>query len=391
MSRGRLGQFFAIVLLVFMFPTVALFWHTVLPWPRFAASVVALALSAGLYVWFWLGWPRSGTRRTTLGVVLGLTALGVTFNLASGVETVNPFIAPIIVGGFALPARWGALVTVALTAFSLVLALALTPPTGGATAVELVALIGFVAVQLLLAGAAAIGVARLLATMRELREARETIARLAVAEERTRFARDLHDLLGHSLSLITLKGELAAQLIDTDPGRARAETRELIGVAREALREVRDTITGYRRPTLATELAAARSALGAAGIELRLDERLGALTGPAEAALAWTIREGVTNVVRHSRARRCTVLLVRTADGVLGEVLDDGPGGPSTVAGNGLRGVGERAAELGGELTAGRLPEGGFRLRVVIPASEPAAPSRPGAPQSREVPLRARG
>jgi two-component system, NarL family, sensor histidine kinase DesK len=284
------------------------------------------------------------------------------------VETVNPFILPIVVGGFALPVRGGIAITGVLTFFSLALSLSFS---GAVTSLspEVVAEVGFVAFQLLLAGGAAIGVAWLLATMRELREARETIANLAVAEERTRFARDLHDLLGHSLSLITLKGELASQLIETNTDRAAVEMRELVGVAREALREVRDAISGYRQPTLATELAAARVALSAARIELQVDERVGALTGPVEAALAWTVREGVTNVIRHSRAQRCTVLLSRTEEGLQAEVLDDGPVGSPAIVGNGLRGLGERAAELGGRLTAGRLPEAGFRLAVTIPAA----------------------
>jgi two-component system sensor histidine kinase DesK len=368
MSRGRLGQLFAITLLVFEFPTLAFFWYARLPPVRFGVAAAALALCAALYAWFWLRWPSSGSRRTTLAVIGGLTALGVVFNLVSGVETVNPFILPIVVGGFALPVRGGIAVTGILTLFSLALSLSFS---GAVTSLspEVVAEVGFVAFQLLLAGGAAIGVAWLLATMRELREARETIANLAVAEERTRFARDLHDLLGHSLSLITLKGELASQLIETNTDRAAVEMRELVGVAREALREVRDAISGYRQPTLATELAAARVALSAAGIELHVDERVGALTGPVEAALAWSVREGVTNVIRHSRAQRCTVLLSRTEEGLQAEVLDDGPVGQPATVGNGLRGLGERAAELGGRLTAGRLPEAGFRLAVTIPAA----------------------
>jgi two-component system, NarL family, sensor histidine kinase DesK len=371
MSRaGLLGRLFAIGLLLLMTLPMGVFVHVALPMPRLAAAASSAALLVLLYIWFWVRWPQSGTLRATAVTALALTVAGLAFNFSSGVATVNPLIFPIVVTGFALPIRAGIAAVVSLTAVALA-AVLLSGSLAALSEAEILVLLALVGAELLLIGGGAIGVAGLLATLRELREARETIARMAVADERDRFARDLHDLLGHSLSLITLKGELAGQLLESRPEQAAAELRDLVGVAREALRDVRETIGGYRQPTLATELAAARAALAAGGIELGVDERVGALTGPVEAALAWTVREGVTNVVRHSGARRCTVLLWRDAGCIVAEVSDDGPGGPPAAVGNGLRGVRERAEALSGQLIAERLPGRGFRLRVTIPAHLP--------------------
>ena len=223
--------------------------------------------------------------------------------------------------------------------------------------------------------------------IRELRETRAELARVAVADERLRIARDLHDLLGHSLSVITLKSELAGRMVDADPARARAEMAEVEAVARRSLTEVREAVTAYRRPTLDAELAAARGALAAAGVEARVDVTSGgALPDEVDALLAWAVREGVTNVVRHSRARHCTIRLSPGAETTL-EVTDDGTGGTEDepaggteddgttpagrAAGSGLTGLRERAGQLGGTLTAGPRRPGGFRLTVTIPVPAP--------------------
>ena len=126
-------------------------------------------------------------------------------------------------------------------------------------------------------------------------------------EERERFARDLHDLLGHSLSVIALKAELAGRLLPDDAAERGGEVGELEQVARAALGEVRDAVSGYRQPTLDGELAGARMALSAAGIEADVQRVRGALDPDVEAVLAWAVREGATNVIRHSGARHCTL------------------------------------------------------------------------------------
>jgi two-component system sensor histidine kinase DesK len=225
-------------------------------------------------------------------------------------------------------------------------------------------------------------------TGRELRTAREEIVYLAVAAERLRIARDLHDLLGHSLSLIALKSELARRLISQAPERAESEIADIEEAARTALLEVREAVTGYRQPTLANELRDARGLLAAAGIAYSYDLQdslIQSLPAPIEALLSWMVREGVTNVIRHSHARRCTVsgsiIMGNRGPAVRLEIVDDGAGGMPVItsdrevgtslrsAGNGLRGLAERVATLGGEYTAGPAI-GGFRLMICVPLDQ---------------------
>ena len=233
--------------------------------------------------------------------------------------------------------------------------------------------------------ASVVGVGLLLTLMRDLRirnqelaDARAELAHAAVAAERERFARDLHDLLGHSLSVIAIKAELAGRLLPGSPERAAVEVGEVEGVARQALSEVRQAVSGYRQPTLAGELEGARIALSAAGIDSSIEREPVSLDPEVEAVLAWTVREGATNVIRHSGASRCSVT-VRADDGDAEvEVLDDGIGngrvvaGAGGVGGNGLTGLRERAASLRGRIEAGTAPGGGYRLAVSVPVSSRA-------------------
>ncbi|MEV2213073.1 sensor histidine kinase [Streptomyces sp. NPDC050997] len=229
----------------------------------------------------------------------------------------------------------------------------------------------------LLIGFAMIGIGQLVRTTIELREARATVAQLAANEERLRLARDLHDLLGHSLSLITLKSELAGRMLPGHPDKAAQQVADIEQVSRQALVDVREAVSGYRRPRLADELAGTRVALTAAGItvETPAEPDLEGIGEDSESVLAWALREAVTNVVRHSGARRCTVDLVRrqTLDGPVLElsVEDNGSGGPNTPAGNGLTGLTERLEKAGGSLDAGRTRHG-FRLVAQVPAGSPA-------------------
>jgi two-component system sensor histidine kinase DesK len=205
----------------------------------------------------------------------------------------------------------------------------------------------------------------------ELRDTRLEMAKMAVAGERLRIARDLHDLLGHSLSLIAVKTEVARRMQALDPDRTAAELAEIESVARTALGEVRQAVTSYRQPSLAAELASARRAVASAGIACRVEAPESyRLPGPVDTALAWAVREAVTNVIRHSRARHCTVRLDVTDGTAAVEVTDDGvgaAGGDGAGGGNGLAGLAERARRLGGSLEAGLAGDRGFRLRVAIP------------------------
>ena len=203
----------------------------------------------------------------------------------------------------------------------------------------------------------------------KLHEARMELAAMAVAEERDRIGRDLHDVLGHSLSLIAIKSELAGRLLPGDPDRARAEIADVERVARDSLTAVRETVSGYRRPTLDGELAEARVALDAAGIEPTIRHEVGPLASSEDAVLAWAVREAVTNMVRHSAARHGSITTARHGTVAELEVTDDGPSPPAASGspGNGLRGLRERLERAGGRLEAGPRAGGGFRLVATIP------------------------
>jgi two-component system, NarL family, sensor histidine kinase DesK len=226
-----------------------------------------------------------------------------------------------------------------------------------------------------------------------LRRTRADLARTAVAEERLRIARDVHDLLGHSLSLITLKAELAGRVIGIDPNRAAAEIAELESVARQSLSDVRAAVAGYRQPDLAAELDSARLLLTSAGIASQITAAdSGGLPDDVDAALAWAVREGTTNIVRHSKATHVAISVSAGPAAAVAEISDNGPpaaddrptirarlaeeqvgrdnpdaGGQVTLGGSGLAGLAERVHRLGGELAAGSLAPHGFRLRVTVP------------------------
>lgn len=192
----------------------------------------------------------------------------------------------------------------------------------------------------------------------QLREAQAEVARLASEAERNRIARDLHDLLGHSLTAITVKSALARRL---EPSQARAEMESVEHLARQALADVRAAVSGYQHVTLAGELARSRELLRAAGIAADLPTACDAVPPERRELFGWVVREGVTNVVRHARAGRCTVEL--TASSV--EVRDDGLGGPAG-AGSGLDGLRTRVTTAGGVLTAGPAQPRGWCLRVAV-------------------------
>jgi len=208
---------------------------------------------------------------------------------------------------------------------------------------------------------------RLQAAQQEMAEmAQREMADKAVADERARIAADLHDILGHSLTVVTVKAELAQRLLDVDVEKARAELRDLEVLARDALSDVRATALGVRGISLPGEIAAAREALAAAHVCAELPGATDAVPTRNRELFAWTIREAVTNVVRHSRAGRCEV---RLAPGSV-EIVDDGPGdGPPAADGQGLLGLRRRADAAGATLLVGRRADRpGFRVRVEVPS-----------------------
>jgi two-component system, NarL family, sensor histidine kinase DesK len=202
-------------------------------------------------------------------------------------------------------------------------------------------------------------------TNRSLRRAQEEIEHLAKIAERERIARDLHDVLGHTLSVIILKSELAGKLLDRDPVRARTEIADVEHTARQALSDVRGTIRGYRSHSLETELKHARATLGTAGVTLDLDSEEVPLTPVQESVVSLVLREAVTNVVRHAHANRCSLRIAPVNGSCRVVIYDDGRGGG--FEGNGLRGMRERVEALNGTLE--RQVLGGTRLTIQFPLS----------------------
>ncbi|MFI7497461.1 sensor histidine kinase [Streptomyces sp. NPDC049687] len=216
--------------------------------------------------------------------------------------------------------------------------------------------------------------------VRELRAAREELARRAVEKERLRFSRDLHDLLGHTLSVIVVKSEAARRLAPGHLDAALAQIADIESVGRQALTEIREAVTGYRESSLATELDRARSALTAAGVEPSIS-RSGTPVEPQTAALlGWVVREAVTNVVRHSGATRCGITVSGTPRHVRLTVTDDGTGAScADGGGTGLTGLRERLAAAGGSLTAGPGAGGGFTVTAELPVDVAEQRSYEGA------------
>ncbi|MEU1009740.1 sensor histidine kinase [Streptomyces sp. NPDC005890] len=225
--------------------------------------------------------------------------------------------------------------------------------------------------------------------VRELRAAREELARRAVEQERLRFSRDLHDLLGHTLSVVVVKSEAARRLAPRDLVAALAQISDIESVGRQALTEIREAVTGYREGSLATELTRARSALSAASVQPVVRQSGAPLAPQTEALLGWVVREAVTNVVRHSRASRCEITVEGAAEQVRLTVTDDGRGTGTGggAGGTGLKGLAERLAAAGGSLTAGPAPRGGFTVTADLPAGgAEAASSAATGPRANRPP-----
>ena len=280
------------------------------------------------------------------------------------------FIGVSAIAGLLLPMRAAFPVVVLFTLMLLIITVGIS---GGIAGVDWWWLI---ALMLLVRGLGLdmIGVARMGSAIRELQAARRELARLAVIEERERLSRDLHDLLGQTLSMITLKSELARHLVTEEPDRCAQEISEIERVARNSLREVREAVAGYRLPRLASELEGAHQFLEAARISCQIDPIQEVLPQEIDATLAWTVREGVTNVIRHSQARHCRIRLTHKNDTISVEVLSDGvrreQAGSTARPGLGLAGLRERVCRLKGDLDAGICVLHGkehFRLAVALP------------------------
>jgi two-component system sensor histidine kinase DesK len=347
--QGRVG---ASLFTIWLIPTTV----EALGLGRPTVPVLTLTVGYGvayLAVW-WLaqGWPP----RRRIALVVALFALGIGYQVATG-----PASSPAVLG-FAvsatmilLPLRWAARIGLACV--------------GGATLASWLVQhqVDWQDILILaLITVTTLSISRISRLVTRLHAAQAEVRTLAVAEERARLARDLHDVLGHSLTTITVKTALARRLLESGAGQERVmeEIRDTEELSRRALADIRATVSGQRRGSLAVELVTARAALRAAGIEADLPRAVDDVAAGLEEPLAYVLREGVTNVVRHSGASRCTVRLgARWL-----EVVDDGPGPtePTAAEGTGLSGLAERMAAVHGTLTAGPLPTGGYRLRAEV-------------------------
>ena len=226
-----------------------------------------------------------------------------------------------------------------------------------------------------LAGASAIAFVHFVRLVEELRRTQRELARTVVERERLRFAQDLHDLLGHTLSLIVVKAEVVRRLTPADPLRAAAEAADIERIGRTALAEVREAVTGYRGHGFGRELSNARTVLGEVGIDVTVTGDGLDLDEDADDAFRWVLREAVTNVLRHSRATRCAIAVATDDEGAALTVSDNGVGGDPRP-GTGLRGLAERLDRAGGTLRLDAAPGGGLRLTARVPAARPAAVRR---------------
>ena len=216
------------------------------------------------------------------------------------------------------------------------------------------------------------GLTRLQGLVMELHEARTELAQMAVAQERLRFARDLHDLLGYSLSAITLKSELTHRLVPKDPDKAQNELVEILDISRKALADVRAVANGYRELSLENESESARSLLLAADVAVTTEIHCGDLPTPVKTVLATVLREGITNVLRHSSAERCEISM-RQADGrVWLDIVNDGvqTNHAQSNGGSGIENLSARIAALHGQLVAGIEADGRYGLHAWAPIDD---------------------
>ncbi len=380
--RWPIGVVFAGVWLVFLVAPLSdlLDRHAQLL-PR-AVGLVLLGGFVVLYlVSVGLPFARPGGRPHAWLLPLGMLALGAGVILLAGESGLNTFVFLAVACHATLRMWWSVAATAALVVATVVL-IVVVPGWNDD---------GGYPFSILAASMAMFGVVRMAERNRAMRASQREQARIAVLEERERFGRDLHDILGHSLTVIAVKSELAGKLVDRDPERARAEIADIERLTREALADVRSTVAGVREVTLVGELSAARTALVAAGIEPDLPGAVDEVPGARREVFGFVVREAVTNVVRHSGASRCAVRVGPASV----EVTDDGTGAgvrePS--AGSGLDGLRRRVEAAGLTFHAGPAPGGGFRVAARAPGLTEGGAARsadPGAAAAARTPALSR-
>lgn len=354
-----------------------------LPWPAIVGIFVSLALMAGLWVrTMWLALATTVPFRAIAPWLGGVALVGAGLALGLRGQFVGLMIYVSIACAVSLPLRWVLPALTGATLIALVTDLPHPVHLGISRASEPNTIFTHLSFVFFL-GLMMWFYRRTMMLISELRQARADLARLTVTEERLRFARDLHDLLGHSLSTISLKSQLARRLAAGDPA-VSAEIADIEAVTQKALVEVREAVTGYRQSTLADELDTARAAMAAAGIEVSAHLAGTPLPAQADGMLGWVVREAATNILRHSQARTCRIRLTRHHDTAVLLIRDDGVGpGESAGGGNGLTGLAERLNAAGGILDTEAAPGKGFQLTARLPlttGANPASATRPPIP-----------
>jgi len=319
---------------------------------------ILLLIFSGTYV-FLVGRLLQASVAARAAVVGLLLLLTLPAFLVLGTSTTSLWVFVAVAGGMLFPFGAAMAIGVVLAVAMLVIDAIAGDPLSWELALTLVALTAFMA-----------GFAANVRLNIELRETREELAVAAVAAERERIGRDLHDILGHSLTAIAVKAGLARRLLASDPAAAGTEIGDVERLAREALKDVRATASGYREVSLTAELGVAAGVLRAAGIRADLPATADDVDPDAREALGYVLREAVTNVVRHSGARTCRVVLHSRSI----EIVDDGDGvdrNPTAGTGSGLHNLADRIGAQGGSCEAGPGPDGGFVIRAGLPAAVP--------------------
>jgi two-component system sensor histidine kinase DesK len=358
----RIGRYVAAAAAVFVVPSAVSVAATGLgPWQ--VGLLFGFFAWGAVWIWLWLRACGRGRPGEVVGLV-GITVILVMFSLIQPQPAGTFLVFSFIVAGVLFPLREAVWWFVGLLVLQIVLLIVrLADPAAAFNSL----------INSVFVGVVTVGGRLLWGAYSELLDARQEIARLAVSEERLRFARDVHDILGQSLATIVLKSELIGrQLPDSADESLRHEIDDVARIGRKSLNDLREAVSGYRMPTLPGEVTSARAALRAAGIALAVDDRAGGLPAEQDSVLAWCLREAVTNVVKHSGAQRCEVSLSRDNGFVRLSVADDGRGAESLDGGSGLAGMRERVARVGGTFEVGAREKVGIAVRVAIPAG--AAP-----------------
>src|SRR6266700_3566410 len=339
-----------------------------------AAAAGLLLLGTVHIVYWWDPWRRRARQAVAaLGIMVAIN-----FVLLLGLAEPLLWLYPALVAGAGLRAPV-AVLAIGLTALAAAAPLALegglVHPIDPLHPVDALGSSHSVLLSIVLAGLGMNAVRQLIGVNADLHATRAELADLAVAADRERLARELHDLLARTLSLIAVKAELASRLSAKGDTAAATELADVQRLARQAVRDVREAVAGSHLPSVEAELAAANGALRTAGIRVTI-ERNGTHIDPAhESTLAWAVREAATNVVKHSGAQTCRIVLRGTEDSTTLEVEDDGRGASDGAMGTGLNGLAGRVHALGGALEVGRSDGQGFRLRVRLGAPAPLPPN----------------